>query len=860
MARSYLEYPLEKGYIHNWLVAGPQAVHVADLEQYTGADYKLKIAQAYYPGAQSEINETPAEWADVKAGEFEGTWQYVRCRTDHFVDKSIFYHICHYLRSWAYAEVASPTDQELSLVLTTNGPADVWINGQHVHRQEHFHHQIPLSVAFQAALRRGYNQILVRFEEVAARECPYAMALRIHGLPQEDPAAVRLPTTIEKVGRRQLLEHVFEAAYLNQDVYTDMDRIEVNWPKTLTESASIAARLQTPSARIFAESSQMATVGNVLGLGTAVTFPDGEYQVVMMPRPTEYYEGQMRVKRSIPLRILRNRYSSVPYGTYEERKVQALQDAAARTGTNVFAEIAKMAIGHVARLDVSQILKSIEGINSRADCSDFFLAGLIGMKMRFEENPNFPEEIKQPLEDCILNFKYWNDEPGSDSMCYTTENHSILFHTCETLAGQLYPQRVFTNNGQTGDWHRQKGEQRAIEWLNKRASQGFLEWDSNCYFEEDVLALTHLADLAENEEVWELASVVLDKMFLVLALNSYKGTFGSTHGRTYTQFIKGGYFEATAGMSRLAWGMGVFNDRIMGVVSMACSQYELPELIAAIAADQPDEMWNREHIMGSEEDFRSSGSRGTGVNKVTYKTPDYMLASAQDWHPGEPGYQQHIWQATMSPAAVVFVTHPTCASEEGSHRPNYWHGNAILPRAAQWKDVLVSVHNLPADDWMGFTHAYFPTAAFDEQVVRDGWAFARTGEGYLAITAARGIELVTTGDNAFRELRSDGSHNVWLCPMGRAALDGSFADFQEKVLARALTFRALSVRYETLRGQVLEFGWQGPLTLDGEEHALDNFKHMENPYCVVDFPATAMEIQYGDQALRLVFEKPEEQV
>ena len=24
-------------------------------------------------------------------------------------------------------------------------------------------------------------------------------------------------------------------------------------------------------------------------------------------------------------------------------------------------------------------------------------------------------------------------------MCYTTENHSILFHTCEVLAGQLYP-------------------------------------------------------------------------------------------------------------------------------------------------------------------------------------------------------------------------------------------------------------------------------------------------------------------------------------------------------------------------------------------------------------------------------------
>ena len=39
---------------------------------------------------------------------------------------------------------------------------------------------------------------------------------------------------------------------------------------------------------------------------------------------------------------------------------------------------------------------------------------------------------------------------------------------------------------------------------------------------------------------------------------------------------------------------------------------------------------------------------------MTYKTPDYMLCSAQDWLPGELGYQQHIWQATLGPDAVVF--------------------------------------------------------------------------------------------------------------------------------------------------------------------------------------------------------------
>jgi hypothetical protein len=340
-----------------------------------------------------------------------------------------------------------------------------------------------------------------------------------------------------------------------------------------------------------------------------------------------------------------------------------------------------------------------------------------------------------------------------------------------------------------------------------------------------------------------------------MAVNSYKGVFGSTHGRTYTPLIKGAYFEATSGISRLAWGMGLFNNKIMGAVALACSDYEVPPLIAGIAADLPEEMWNRERHTGSEQDFTWSGSRGTGVNKVTYKTPDSMLCSAQDWHPGEPGFQQHIWQATFGPDAVVFVTHPKCVSEEGSQRPNFWHGNAILPRTAQWKDVLIAVHNLPEDDWMGFTHAYFPVSAFDAWEIRDGWAFAQKGEGYLALTAARGLEMVKRGNNAFRELRSYGKRNVWLAQLGRAALDGPLADFQQKILAQPPDFEDLSVRYRSLRGQELRFGWQGPLLLDGVEQPLAGFKHYENPYCVADQPARQMEIRYGDEMLRLIFEK-----
>jgi hypothetical protein len=318
--------------------------------------------------------------------------------------------------------------------------------------------------------------------------------------------------------------------------------------------------------------------------------------------------------------------------------------------------------------------------------------------------------------------------------------------------------------------------------------------------------------------------------------------------------IKGGRLEPTSGMSRLLWGQGCFNSRILGTVSLACaSGYELPPIIAQIAADAPEALWSRERHAGELEPWCDLQSGPWEVDKASYKTPDYMLCSAQDYRPGEAGYQQHIWQATLGPDAVVFVTHPPCLSEENSHRPNYWHGNVVLPRVAQWKDVLVAVHALPADDWLGFTHAYFPLYAFDEHALRDGWAFGRKGDGYVALTAACGLELSTRGANARRELRSYGRHNIWLCHMGRAALDGPFDAFQQQILALDLAFDDLALRCTTLRDERLAFGWQGPLLVNDQQQPLSGFKHYDSPYCETELDAGEMLIRFGDEGLRLEF-------
>lgn len=857
MTTYYLSYPLHNTYIHNWLVAGPQAIPVHELDRFQGEDFKAQIARHYHL-AGSGITTLPIDRGVFTVGDTELRWEYLSCLDDHFVDLSCFHHTCHYLRAWAYAELISPTTQKVTFRLTTNGPADLWLNEEQIHHQEQFHHQIPQSVSAAAALTAGPNTILVRFEAVAARECPYSMALQLANFRADNDAddhleslPVRLPIAIETVARRQAVERVIEQAYLDRDVFIHAQAIQLHWPEALNEKTAYAVRLQKPSGQIYTEARDQPKPGEKRSLSKANQLPDSAYEALLMPDPVEYYEGNMRITRKIRFHTLKNDYSRTPYETYQARRLEALKDAAARQ-ENIYSEIAKMALGWWSRLKPALILEAIDGINLRRDCSDFYLTGLLGMLYRYGDDPSFPQELKQPLQACILNFKYWIDEPGRDAMCYWSENHQILFHTCEILAGQLYPDWTFANNDQTGQWHRAKGERLALAWLKKRAVYGLQEWDSNCYFEHDLLALSHLLDLADTSEVWELAAIIMDKIFLTIALNSYQGVFGSTHGRTYTPFIKTGYLEPTAGISRLMWGQGIFNHHILGVVSLACTQnYELPPIIVAIAADQTEAMWSRERHAGEFEPDVDQKSGHWEVNKVTYKTPDTMLCSAQDYHPGEKGYQQHIWQATMGPEAVVFVTHPPCLSEEGAHRPGFWHGNVILPRVAQWQDVLIAIHQLPNDDWLGFTHAYFPAYAFDAYTIHDDWAFAQKGAGYLALSAAQGFSLTRRGQNAYRELRSYGQQNVWLCQMGRQALDGDFQAFQDKVLQAELKVSGLSVTYTSLRGDRLSFDWEGPFMVNDRAQPLSGFNHYEGPYCAAEWPAKILAIGFGHDLLRL---------
>lgn len=825
MVGSLAEYGLPDGYLHHWLVAGPRALPA---------------------GAEAAPPERPAEGfpADLRetlrfaVGADTLAWRYAHAADDHLVDVSGWLRSPSRLEAWAYCQLACTSAEVVEASLTAYAPPAVWVGAERIEphaapepseraaapwRPGRWHYRLPLAAA--------RNALTVRFTRAAGDTSPTAFALRLSpsaASQKRSPLRVLLPLSLAEplLRDRAIFEAALEAAYLERDVYLRGERVGVKWAQTFDNWVRLTARLQTPAGLIFAEAFDVQTAPG-RRIQQPLTMTAGPYEVLVVPDTRQYHDDKrLRVSRSLPLWLSSHDYAQAPVGTPETRRAEALTHAA-RHKQALFAELAKLALG--VSVDARPVQAALVELAAAPNAQT--LLGLVALRHRAAARPTFPPDLLDALDAAL---------PAASYAAAGRESDTLLLLAAEVLAGQLYPDQPFAQDGQTGAWHRQRAEQAALAQLRRLGTAGFAEWDSAETIEAAVVALTHLLALADNDDLAGLASVLLDQVCFTLAVNTFQGTFGAAHAATDTAAILSARLEVTAGLSWLLWGQGTLNHHLAGLVSLAtCPEYQLPEVIAAIAADQPAEML-------------AHAAHGA-ANTITYKTPDYMLSSAQDYRPSAPADREHVWQATLGPDALVYTSHPANLSLSDLHRPNFWRGQAALPRVAQWRDALAAVYQASAEG-LDYTHAHFPLYAFDEHALTDDWAFARVGAAYVALRAANGQTLVTTGDAAYRELRSPGRANVWLCQLGRAALDGSFADFQARVRALPVQFESPAVRWTTLRSDALAWGWHGPLTVNGRPAELGHGLRVDNPYATLAAGAAQMDIVHGGQGVRLNFD------
>ena len=250
------------------------------------------------------------------------------------------------------------------------------------------------------------------------------------------------------------------------------------------------------------------------------------------------------------------------------------------------------------------------------DTSDFDMMYLLNLLYADRGHPVASEALWQKAEAAILDFKYWstdptperivNGQPVIDNMWYWSENHILIFRTCEFLAGQRFPNEVFSVSGLTGAQHRERARVEILTWLEERARWGFTEWHSNVYYNLDMLPLLTLIEWADDPVITQRATMVLDLVWLDVALHLHRGTFGATHGRSYIKDKASASTEDTFPASKM-----LLDDTDLPYSGRGSSSatlfarsrnYRIPEVIRRIAtSDEPLEDRERMNLPLPEE-------------------------------------------------------------------------------------------------------------------------------------------------------------------------------------------------------------------------------------------------------------------
>jgi hypothetical protein len=626
-------------------------------------------------------------------------------------------------------------------------------------------------------------------------------------------------------------------------------------------------------------------------------------------------------------------------------------------------------------------------IDSHTDTSDFDMMRLVALW--YGHRRELRADLRAAIEQRFTGFRYWYTDPLPagvvDNKWFWSENHRIIFHTLEYLAGRALPRETFAITGEAGATHAERGRRRVEAWLDEKATWGFSEWHSDVYYGEDIEALLLLAEFAQPD-LARRAAAMLDVLLYDLAIHQAQGNVGVTHGRSYMKDKSRAADQDVFGVVKLAFGTSdqpypARSDAAAAALA-AAARYRLPVVVERVARS-PEPLLDREH-MGvpidvdqpftahpvspvpdvsftdpeavpfwwergaltawqvvpltlatiEEHDlwetalfqpFRPLADASGGdpqvaaqlayalrcqinigllgaVDTMTWRTPDAMLSSAQDYRPGCFGWQYHAWQATLDEDAVVFTTNPGNEPRPGDHWVDgdlYWSGAVTMPRSAQHGAAVINLYApqypappsgspLAAFGYLPYTHAYFPTERFDEvrQTVASGapargpqgaeggggagWTFGRKGDGYVGLWSWRPTEWrthdpATTFTNGLTEpfdlVAPGGADNVWISEVGDAERWGSFDAFVAALSAAAIDVtslgsaggvsRGFEVSYASPSEGAMTFSWTGPLSVGGVDVPLHGTDRFDNAFGTTAFGDTTVEIADGPASLTL---------
>ncbi|MEO1248620.1 MAG: hypothetical protein AAFW76_02155, partial [Pseudomonadota bacterium] len=399
-------------------------------------------------------------------------------------------------------------------------------------------------------------------------------------------------------------------------------------------------------------------------------------------------------------------------------------------------------------------------------------------------------------------------EPGNDVMWFWSENHVLCFHVSQYLAGQNFPDEVFSCSGRTGAQQKQLALGRLKLWFESMEAHGLAEWNSSAYYPIDFIGLFALLELAEDEELRSRSKRLIDLIFVTMALHTHNGILGGTMGRSYEKELLAGPAAELSGFAYVGWGGGWISQACASLPMFCLSDYVPPAITDGLIRPAKDRPLEASYTQGVDHAGRLRLWKGHAS----------QLSTIVDHLSGEPGHQQHVVDVllTGNPFARFWVNHPGDTRPWGHHRPSYWAGNGRLPRVAQHGPVALLVFQAPDRDELPWTHLFAPRRACDALDQQGSWLFLRSGEGFAGFCATEGLEIADHGQFAGDEWRSHGRKTAWVVVVGGGD-EAAFTAFKEDWLAAGVRFdkEALCLTVQVPGGPALRLEHEAPLSVDG---------------------------------------------
>lgn len=180
---------------------------------------------------------------------------------------------------------------------------------------------------------------------------------------------------------------------------------------------------------------------------------------------------------------------------------------------------------------------------------------------------------------------------------------------------------------------------------------------------------------------------------------------------------------------------------------------------------------------------------------------------------------------------------------------------------------------MPGFEYLFITHAYVPEAHFDEIAQQGNWTFGRKDNGYFALYSHLPTAWDHTQPEVFQngglnfDLVADGMPNFWIVECASASDYASFSDFQTAITSASITATPLGdlagdgfddgfdVVFESPSQGVMTFGFNSPLTVNGQEIQISDYPRYDNPFVQTEFDGTIYRVKDGNHFLNLNFGK-----